>query len=294
MSHAMNAWLLNCFGIEQPLIGMLHAPPLPGSPSYAGSWRAVRNHVLKDAESLVAGGMHGLLLENYADVPFFPGRVPAEVAASLAALAVAVKREFSVPLGINVLRNDGQTALAVAVAAEAAFIRVNVLGGARLTDQGIVQGIAHDLLRDRARLQAGHIRILADVNVKHSTALAVRPLAEEVDDLLARGGADGVIVSGTATGMAVDFAELEQVRRVARVRAPVFIGSGVSAENIATLLPLADAFIVGSSLKAQIEQPVDPPRVRQLVQAATNARAMPPLVSGSLYRTPQADRPGLH
>lgn len=272
----MNDWLANCFGTERPLLGMLHAPPLPGSPRYAGSWPFARDRVLQDAETLIAGGMHALLLENYGDVPFFPGRVPAEAAASLTALAVAVKREFSVPLGINILRNDGQTALAVAVAAEAAFIRVNVLCGARLTDQGILQGIAHDLLRDRARLKAEHIRILADVNVKHSAPLAARPLTEEVDDLLARGGADGLIVSGTATGNAVDCAELEQVRGAAQGRAPVFVGSGVSAQNIAALLPLADGFIVGSSLKAQIDQPVDLQRVCQLTHAAISARAKAP------------------
>lgn len=290
----MKTWLANCFGVERPLIGMLHAPPLPGSPSYAGPWHAVRDFILKDAETLVAGGMHALLLENYGDVPFFPGRVPAEVAANLTALAVAVKQEFPVPLGINVLRNDGQTALAIALAAEAAFIRVNVLCGARLTDQGIVQGIAHDLLRDRARLRAEHIRILADVNVKHSVPLAARPLDEEVDDLLARGGADGVIVSGTATGKAADLDELAQVRRCALGWAPVFVGSGVSAENIAALLPLADAFIIGSSLKAQIGQPVDPQRVRRLVQAAINGPAKaPPPESGSICRASQSDRPEL-
>ncbi len=54
--------------------------------------------------------------------------------------------------GINVLRNDGRAALAVAHAAQADFIRVNVLAGVRVTDQGIVEGIAHELLRDRSLL----------------------------------------------------------------------------------------------------------------------------------------------
>ena len=268
-------WLAACFGVERPFIGMLHAPALPGSPRYEGSFSAVRDRVLNDADALVSGGMHALLLENYGDVPFFPGRVPTEVAASLTALAAAVKREFPVPLGINVLRNDGQTSLAVALAAEATFIRVNVLCGARLTDQGIVEGIAHDLLRDRARLLASGVRILADVNVKHSAPLAVRPLADEVDDLLSRGGADGLIVSGSATGKAVELAELDEVRHAVQGRAPIFLGSGVNAKNIATLLSRADAVIVGSSLKesGRAENAVELKRVRELVQAAINARA---------------------
>jgi membrane complex biogenesis BtpA family protein len=223
----------------------------------------------------VTGGAHGLLLENYGDVPFYPARVPIEVATSLTAIAAAVKRESLLPLGINVLRNDGQTALAVAQASGAAFIRVNVLCGARVTDQGIVQGIAHDLLRDRARLAAGEVRILADVNVKHSAPLAVRPLADEVDDLLERGCADALIVSGAATGKAADQEELRRVYQAAAGRAPVLVGSGVTAENIAALLPIADGFIVGSSLKSggRAENAVEPARVRALVEAVASARA---------------------
>jgi membrane complex biogenesis BtpA family protein len=248
---------------------MLHAPPLPGAPRYAGTWSGVLDQVLRDAEALVSGGVQGLMLENFGDAPFFPGRVPAHVTAALTALAVAVKTRFAVPLGINVLRNDGLSALAVALAAGAQFIRVNVLCGARVIDQGLIQGIAHDLLRQRRTLGAEAIRILADVNVKHSAPLAVRPLAEEVDDLLSRGGADALIVTGAATGQAADLQELQQVRQAAAGRAPVFVGSGVTAENIAALLPHADGFIVGSSLKhgGRPENPVDLQRVRVLCQA---------------------------
>jgi membrane complex biogenesis BtpA family protein len=264
----VSAWVRELAGVEKPLIGMLHAPPLPGSPRYAGTWPAVRDRVLRDAEALVSGGLHALLLENYGDVPFFPGRVPAQTAACLTALAVAVKREFAVPLGINVLRNDGQTALAVALAAEAQFIRVNILCGARLTDQGIVQGIAHDLLRERRQYGADQVRILADVNVKHSAPLASRPPAEEVDDLLTRGGADALIVSGSATGKPVDLDELQQARWLTANRAPLFVGSGVSADDFVALLPHADAFIIGSSFKQEgrAENPVDPQRVRTLME----------------------------
>lgn len=263
----MSHWLKDCFGVEKPLIGMLHAQPLPGSPRYGGSWQAVRDHVLRDAETLVAGGMHGLLLENYGDAPFFPGRVPTHVAACLTALAVQVRTAFDVPLGINVLRNDGCTALEVAQAAQAQFIRVNILCGARLTDQGVIEGIAHELLRLRRQLGADEVRILADVNVKHSAPLANRPIGDEVDDVLSRGLADALIVSGVATGKPADPAELLQVRTAAAGRAPVLVGSGVSAENIARLCPHADGFIVGSSLKpgGRIEQPVDLALVRSLI-----------------------------
>jgi membrane complex biogenesis BtpA family protein len=255
------------FTAAKPVVGMLHAPPLPGSPRYGGAWQSLVDFVLRDAESLVAGGMHGLLLENFGDAPFFPRRVPAHTVASMTALAVAVRTRFDVPLGINVLRNDGLSALAIAHAAGAAFIRVNILCGARLTDQGIIEGIAHDLLRERTLLAASDIRIMADVNVKHSAPLAVRPLADEVHDMRQRGGADVLIVTGSATGQSVDDCELQEIRSASGT-VPLWIGSGVTPETIADLAKRADGFIVGGSLKqgGHIDQRVDPNRVRALMQ----------------------------
>lgn len=260
--------MLALFRVPKPIIGMLHAPALPGAPGYEGSFEAVRSAVLRDAEALVAGGVHGLLLENFGDAPFYPGRVPAPVVACMTALAVQLRERFDVPLGINVLRNDGRSALAVAVAAGAQFIRVNVLCGARVTDQGIIQAIAHHLLRDRALLHADAIKILADVDVKHSAPLGPRPLEEEARETLERGGADGLIVSGAATGQPTDVATVSQVKRVIG-QAPVLVGSGVTPETIAHFLPYADGFIVGTSIKRDglTTNPVDPARVSTLVRA---------------------------
>src|SRR4029453_4879166 len=129
--------------------GMLHLPALPGSPLYGGSLSAIREAMLRDAQLLAAGGVHGLMMENFGDVPFFPGRVPAHVVAHMTAIAADVRARVELPLGINVLRNDGLSALAVAHACGAQFIRVNVLCGVRVADQGLLHGIAHELLRER-------------------------------------------------------------------------------------------------------------------------------------------------
>jgi membrane complex biogenesis BtpA family protein len=246
---------------------MLHVPPLPGSPRYEGSLTKIQEAVLTDAAHLAAGGVQAVLLENYGDAPFYPRRVPARTIAHLTALAVDVRRHCNLPLGINVLRNDGGAALAIAHAAGAAFIRVNILCGARLTDQGVIQGIAHRLLRERSELGAKAIEIWADVDVKHSAPLAARPLAEEVAETVSRGGADAVIVSGRATGQAVDLADL-QTARVAAPRTPIVIGSGLSAENVDKLAPYADAFIVGTAFKRDgiVTHPVDPTRVAEFMQ----------------------------
>ncbi|MFO1093232.1 MAG: BtpA/SgcQ family protein [Planctomycetaceae bacterium] len=250
----------------RPIIGMLHAPPLPGSPRYGGHWTGVVEQVLTDFEVLTAAGVHGLMLENFGDAPFYPDRVPQETVACLTRLAVEIRRRSELPLGINVLRNDGAAAVAVAAAAEADFVRVNVLCGARVTDQGLLQANAHEVLRARDRLRANHIHILADVDVKHSAPLAARPLAEEVHETLARGGADAIIISGTATGALPDVQHVRTAFSAAGA-ASVIVGSGVTPASLHDLWVHADAFIVGSQFKQDgvATSPVIAERVRELM-----------------------------
>jgi membrane complex biogenesis BtpA family protein len=256
----------------KPVIGMLHLPPLPGSPQFAasGTIDQIRDVVLRDADALASGGVHGLMIENFGDVPFYPGRVPAHTVAAITALAGEVRQRFpDMPLGINVLRNDGQSALAIAAAVGAQFIRVNILTGARVADQGLIQGIAHELLRDRAMLNARHVRIFADVDVKHSAPLAppgAISFESEVEDTLHRGLADALIVSGTGTGKPTDAGHVARVKRAAGP-APVFIGSGADETSIPAILDDADGFIIGTAFKrdGRPTNAVDPARVGRIM-----------------------------
>jgi membrane complex biogenesis BtpA family protein len=252
------------------VIGMLHLPALPGAPLYGGDLQSIREGLLRDANTLAEGGVHGLMMENFGDVPFYPDRVPSYVVAHMTALAAKVRRTVDLPLGINVLRNDGRSALAVASAVGASFIRVNVLCGARVADQGLIQGIAQDLLRERTMLGASDVKIFADVDVKHSAALAARPLQDEVDDLLERALADAIVVSGAGTGKSTDVEKVRAVKR-ARPQAPVFIGSGATAQTIAQFLDTAEGFIVGTALKkdGEVINRVDAARVKELMRAVS-------------------------
>jgi membrane complex biogenesis BtpA family protein len=253
---------------QKIVIGMLHLPALPGSPLAQLGLPQIRDALLRDAEALAKGGVDGLMMENFGDVPFYPDRVPGFVLAQMTALACEVRRAVDRPLGINVLRNDGRGALAVAHAAGANFIRVNVLCGARVADQGLIQGIAHDLLRERAMLGATAVKIFADVDVKHSAALAERPLVDEVDDLIERGLADAIVVSGAGTGKATDPKKAREIKR-AVPQTPVFIGSGITARTIGKFLGCADGFIVGTALKKDgvATNPVELARVKDLLRA---------------------------
>ena len=281
---------------RKSVIGMLHAPPLPGSPGYGGDFGAVCRSVLVDAEAWVEGGLRsfadseplaaGLMLENFGDVPFFRGRVPAEVVACLTRLGSEVRAATGLPLGINVLRNDGESALAVAAACGAQYVRVNVLSGAVVTDQGVIEGDAARLMRRKQEMGAEGVQVFGDIRVKHAAPLGGsagplhaadasgwRPIDDEVEELVLRAGAGGVIVSGTGTGKATDLNELREVRRVmdrlGERAVPIFVGSGASAETAPQLLASADGLIVGTSVKqgGQLGRPVDPGRVAALLEA---------------------------
>ncbi len=256
-----------------PVIGMIHLAPLPGAPGWEGDLAEVERAALADADALVEAGCGGALIENYHDVPFWPGMVPRATVAAMALLAGAVRRRHPrLPLGVNVLRNDADGALAVAVAAGAAFIRVNVHAGVMATDQGLVRGRAHRTLRTRRALGAA-VGILADLRVKHAAPLAHRPVAEEAADLRLRALADGVIVTGGATGAAADERELAAAR-AALADCPLLVGSGLTAAGIGRYAAWADGWIVGTSLKhpGGSRARIDPARASEVVAAARAAQ----------------------
>lgn len=270
----------DAISVDRPIVGMVHLAALPGAPKHDGDFEAVLNAAARDARRLEAGGVDALMVENFGDAPFYPDDVPKHVVASMTRVATELRGAVDLPLGINVLRNDAEAALSVANAAGAAFVRVNVHVGARVTDQGIVEGQAHETMRLREALESD-VAVLADVDVKHSAPLAERapdePEGEEVAEVIERGLAEGLVVSGAGTGHAVagDHLSATVAARDERgLDAPVFVGSGVTAETVGDVLSVADGAIVGTALKegAETTAPVDEERVRELVAAADEVR----------------------
>lgn len=257
------------FGAQDPVVGMVHLDPLPGAPRFAGDREAVRARALADARALVGGGCDAVLVENFGDAPYHPETVPRHVVAELAATVRELTIALDVPLGVNVLRNDSRAAVAVAAAAGGGFVRVNVHTGSRVTDQGTLDGRAHETLRLRERV-AADVAVLADVGVKHSAPAAERDLRAVARETLDRGLADGLVVSGPATGETVSESALDRVlagRDDATREGPVFVGSGVTAETAPTLLERADGLVVGTAFKrdGETHNPVAEGRVQELV-----------------------------
>jgi membrane complex biogenesis BtpA family protein len=229
------------------LVGVLHLPPLPGSPRSVRSSDDIARAAAEEARILADTGYDAVIVENFGDTPFLPGVGPVTVSAmTLAALRIRDACP-ELPLGINVLRNDALAALAVAVVVGAAFVRVNVHVGARVTDQGVIQGEAGATMRARHALGASNVEVWADVDVKHSAPLGVRPVADEAADAAVRGMADAILVTGEGTGRPVDEDKLRAVREAVAV--PVYVASGATIALLPTLARASDGVIVGSALR---------------------------------------------
>ena len=252
---------------HKTLIGVVHLQPLPGSPRWRGTLDPVLEFAVNDARAYERGGAHALFIENFGDIPFTKGSVAPETIAAMAAAGRAIRQAVRLPIGFNVLRNDARAALALCAVCGGSFIRVNVHTGAMLTDQGLIEGNAYDTLRYRQRL-CPRTRIFADVHVKHAVPLGNWTIEDAARDTVDRGLADALIVSGAGTGLAALIADVQRVRRAAPA-AKILLGSGVTLANVRDFLPVADGFIVGSSLKlrGRLYNPVDPKRVAALVRA---------------------------
>ena len=248
-------------------IGVVHLRPLPGSPRWRGDVESVIDFAVKDARAYERGGADALFIENFGDVPFTKGCVTPETIAAMAAAGRAIRQAVKLPIGFNVLRNDARAALALCAVCGGAFIRVNVHTGAMLTDQGLIEGTAYETLRYRQRV-CPQVQIFADVHVKHAVPLGNWTIEDAARDTVERGLADALIVSGAGTGLAADVADVERVRRTAAA-VKILLGSGVTVANVRDFLPIADGFIVGSSLKlgGKLSNNVDPKRVAALARA---------------------------
>ena len=249
---------------------MVHLLPLPGSPR-SGSMAEVISAAASDAAILLDAGFPALMVENFGDSPFYPDQVPAE---TIAAMAVAVRQviDAGAPVGVNVLRNDAISALGIAAATGASFVRVNVLTGTMYTDQGPITGRAAEVQRARARL-APDVEVWADVMVKHAVPPAGLEPAQAALDTVERGLADAVVVSGPGTGVEVDLDEAGAISRAVPDGVRVVIGSGASVENLDRLLAVADTVIVGSSIKfdGRADNRPDPLRAKAFVERAAES-----------------------
>jgi membrane complex biogenesis BtpA family protein len=253
------------------LIGVVHLAPLPGAPDHEGhEVEPIYERGLADARAYAAAGFDGLIVENHGDIPFSkPQDLGPETAAHMAVACDRIRRETGLPIGVNVLANGALHALAVANASGARFIRVNQWANAYIANEGLIEGAAATALRYRRALGAQDVRIFADAHVKHGAHAIVqdRPISELVRDVEFF-NADAIIATGQRTGHSADLGYIGSLKSATTL--PTLVGSGVTPENVQSLLSVVAGVIVASSLKIDGGwwNPVDPQRAQQFVARA--------------------------
>jgi len=267
--------MFKIFHTEKPVIGMIHLLPLPGSPQFTDTdldkdsnaditaIQQVFARAQEDYNALREGGVDGILVENFWDLPYFKDTVPPQTVSWMTRIILSLS--IDVPFGVNVLRNDAQSALAVAHATGGQFIRCNILTGVMATDQGLIEGKAAQVLRYRKMLDSD-IQIFADVLVKYAHSLGNQSIERAAKDTAYRGLADALIVTGSETGEQPVTKDLETAKKVVPDTF-LFAGSGVTPENVQSILVHADGCIVGKAFKkdGKMENAVDKKRVEALM-----------------------------
>lgn len=263
--------LAGTFGTVKPVIAMLHFPGLPGRPWHdrqRGRERLVEV-VGADLAALQEAGVDGVLFCNEADVPYQLAVGP-EVPAAMAAVIGELRSQIRVPFGVNVLW-DARASLAAARATGAAFIR-EVLTGVYESDMGMIAPSIGDLASYRDHIGAGDVALFDNIAPEFASAVGSRGIPERAKGA-AFFGADAILISGPAAGVAFAMSDLAAAKE-AVPDTPVVANTGVRADTIADVFTVADAVIVGTSLKADgvTWNPVDPARAQRLMDAARAAR----------------------
>jgi len=255
------------FGAPRALIGMVHVGALPGTPSAHHSVERLMQLAVAEARVYRDAGFSAVAVENMHDRPYVKGNVGPEITAAMAVIGREIKRETGLPLGVQVLAAANLQAMAVANACGAEFVRVEGYVFAHVADEGIIQSNSGDLLRYRRAIGAERVRVFADIKKKHSA----HALTADVDLAeTARAAefclADGVIVTGVATGREATAEDVRAVRPAVAIQ--TFVGSGITPDNLERFAD-ADGWIVGSAAKRDgvWSNELDPARVRALVEA---------------------------
>ncbi len=256
---------------NKTIIGMLHVQALPGTPKSSYKMREIIDFTLKEAQTYHDNGIENMIIENMHDIPYLNGKVGPEITASMAIIAYELKQRFDIKLGVQVLAGANQEALAAAFCSGADFIRAEGFVFSHVADEGLMNSCAGDLLRYRKAIGAENVKVITDIKKKHS-AHAITNDVDIVETAKAAQffASDGLIITGSSTGVSADLKELKSVKE--NVNIPVLIGSGITDKNMHSYLEYADGLIVGSYFKEDgyWENKISIKRLKSLMEQYTN------------------------
>ena len=254
---------------NKPIVGMIHVGALPGTPGQIHTMPEIVRLACEEARLYQDNGINCLMIENMHDVPYLRGGVGPEIVAAMSIVGQAVRAQTSLPVGLQILAAADLEAIAVAHAAGLDFIRTECFSFAHVADEGIMESNAAKLLRYRRAIGATGVQVWADIKKKHASHAWTADLSlGDVAEAAAFMGADTLIITGPSTGRPPLPADVVEAR--GRCELPVFVGSGVTLDNLPAFLAVSDGIIVGSYFKHEGRwvNGVDPGRVRGFVEAA--------------------------
>jgi len=264
---------LKLFGLNKPVIGMIHIGALPGTPNYGGEVKSIIEEAKQEAEIYRDSGIDILMIENMHDTPYLKRKVGPEITSLMSVVGYEIKNSFLPPCGIQILAGANKEAIAAAHSAGLDFIRAEGFVYAHVADEGIMESDAGELLRYRKMIGAEKVLIFTDIKKKHSS----HSITSDVDIVETARTAeffksDGLVITGIATGKETDVNEVKQVKE--NVNIPVLIGSGLTADNIENYFSYADGFIVGSHFKKDgfWKNEIDDKRVRKFMNKVNGLR----------------------
>jgi membrane complex biogenesis BtpA family protein len=267
------SWLADVFGVKKPVIGMCHLSALPGDPAWdaAGGMKAVIGRAGRDLRALQEGGADAVMFSNEFSLPYLTKTEPV-TATAMARVIGELMNEIEIPLGVNVLW-DPVASLDLAAATDAVFIR-EVFTGVYGSDYGLWDTSVGESVRHARRVGAGDVRLLFNVVPESATYLGGRSLEDLVRSTVFNARPDGLCVSGLTAGTRTDPAHLQKVKEAAGPT-PVFVNTGVTEENAAEQLAIADGAVVGTFFKRDgvFENEIDAGRVTRLMNEVKELRS---------------------
>lgn len=252
------------FNNKKPVIGMVHLLALPGSYKYDGNLENVYLKAKYDLDELVKGGIDGVIVENFNDVPYTTKNKLVTIIA-FTHILTRLKLEYDIPMGINVQFNDYEAEWLIGYCSNIDFIRVEVFAENRVGPNGVMLACGPELMRLK-NTYPKDIAILCDIGVKHTFALVDQPIDFTINSLI-DSGVDGLICTGLETGKSPSLEEVKNIKSVSK-GFPLFVGSGVNKDTVMDYLSICDGVIVGSSLKVNgnVYNPVDYSKVENFIK----------------------------
>lgn len=271
--RAASMWLKQMFGVEKPVIALLHLRALPGDPRYGeggGSMAQVVRIAGEELKALQDGGVDGILFANEFSLPY-QHKADYVTVAAMALVIGELKRELKVPYGVNVVLNP-MASIELAAATNADFVR-NTFTGAYIGESGITDTDIANVMRRKYQLGMKDLKMLFKVNPESDVYLAERDLGKITKSMVFHCFPDGLCVSGSSAGSETDENIIREVKKAAG-QVPVFCNTGCTRENIIEKLEIADGACVGTAFKAdgKFDNFVEPSRVKEFMDAVKQYR----------------------